>query len=64
MATMHTPPIDQYDVDDAPDEAVPTREFDDREIGFALAAFPSANGDLDTEAVSKGDDRWGSVLGW
>jgi hypothetical protein len=58
MATMHTPPIDQYDVDE-PQEERPER--DDRELGFV---FPDDNGDVDEPAVAAGQHRLNAVLGW
>ena len=67
MATMWTPPIDLYDED----RPVQTPDRDDREIGYALPpeaaepeTHPRDNGDLDDRAVSAGEERWGSVLGW
>lgn len=57
MSTMHTPPIDQYDVDEAREEY----QADDREIGFV---FPDENGDTDEPAVAAGQHRLNEVLGW
>ena len=57
MATMHTPPIDQYDVDEPKDE----HQHDDREIGFV---FPDENGDVDEPALAAGQHRLHAVLGW
>ena len=59
MATMHTPPIDQYDADEA--EQQQEHRQDDREIGFV---FPDDNGDLDEPAVAAGLHRLNAVLGW
>jgi hypothetical protein len=57
MATMHTPPIDQYDVDEQQEE----HQRDDREVGFV---FPDENGDVDEPAVAAGQGRLNAVLGW
>ena len=57
MATMHTPPIDQYDVDEVREE----HQQDDREVGFV---FPDENGDVDEPAVAAGQHRLNAVLGW
>jgi hypothetical protein len=57
MATMHTPPIDHYDVDEQQEE----HQHDDREIGFV---FPDANGDVDEPALAAGQHRLHAVLGW
>jgi hypothetical protein len=59
MATMHTPPIDQYEVDDAQEEH--RSQTDDREVGFV---FPDDNGEVDEPAVAAGEHRWHAVLGW
>ena len=70
MATMWTPLID-LEEDDR--QATRATGRDDREIGFAmpeepepqhLETHPRANGDLDGEAVSRGEEAWDSVLGW
>lgn len=58
MATMHTPPIDQYDVDEQQEQEI---QRDDREVGFV---FPDANGDVDEPAVAAGQHRLRAVLGW
>jgi hypothetical protein len=58
MATMHTPPIDQYDVDEQQEQ---DRQRDDREVGFV---FPDDNGDVDEPAVAAGQHRLNAVLGW
>ena len=57
MATMHTPPIDQYEVDEEREEL----QRDDREIGFV---FPDENGDPDEPAIAAGQHRLNAVLGW
>ena len=59
MATMHTPPIDQYEVDEAQEEH--QLERDDREVGFV---FPDDNGDVDEPAMAAGTHRLHAVLGW
>jgi hypothetical protein len=58
MATMHTPPIDQYDVDEQQETEL---QRDDREVGFV---FPDDNGDVDEPAVAAGEHRLYAVLGW
>jgi hypothetical protein len=58
MATMHTPPIDQYEVDEAQEDQ---EQRDDRELGFV---FPDDNGDADEPAIAAGQHRLYSVLGW
>ena len=58
MATMHTPPIDQYDVDEQQEQEI---QRDDREVGFV---FPDDNGDVDEPAVAAGQHRLHAVLGW
>jgi hypothetical protein len=59
MATMHTPPIDQYDYEVDGEQSEDQR--DDREVGFV---FPDANGDVDEPAVAAGQHRLYAVLGW
>ena len=54
---MHTPPIDQYEVDEVQEE----NQRDDREVGFV---FPDDNGDVDEPAFSAGQHRLFAVLGW
>jgi hypothetical protein len=61
MGTMHTPPIDLYDMD-ARDGLEPGT--DDRETGFVLDAFPDDNGDRDQPAVDAGERKLHTVLGW
>ena len=58
MATMHTPPIDLYDVDEQQDQEL---QRDDREVGFV---FPDENGDVDEPAMAAGQGRLNAVLGW
>ena len=58
MATMHTPPIDQYEVEEVQEEH---QQHDDREVGFV---FPDDNGDVDEPAVAAGQHRLFAVLGW
>ena len=58
MATMHTPPIDLYDVDEQQDQEL---QRDDREVGFV---FPDDNGDVDEPAMAAGQGRLNAVLGW